>query len=339
MALSVKKAMEYLAESHKAHRLAHAFLIHGVAGSGKEELARRLAALVLHCPEEMLNSFPPHPDFHRVQPVSKSRRIVIGQVRLLEGTLRKRSATGMAKVAIIQEADRFALNAANAFLKTLEEPPAETFLILLTATPSTVLPAILSRCIRIPLHRKEKRQTTLQERSIVAHFNHCLQLSIGEVAQTFQFVRGFQTILAECKEGASRQAEAEVERYRQRYQNSTDGVWIKEYARHSKAVMESASIRLRHSLISAVKSFLVEGLRTLHIRAITPNSTITFLSKIPQEILLQQVELLDRLQWFLDSGVNESLALEVYFLEIFSLIPCGLTGSKELTSELPLLPS
>ncbi|ALJ56208.1 DNA polymerase III subunit tau [Candidatus Xiphinematobacter sp. Idaho Grape] len=339
MALSVKEALEYLTASHKAHRLAHAYLICGTTGSGKEELARKFAALTLHCSEEVLSSCPPHPDFHRVQPVSKSRRIVIEQVRLLEQILR-RSATRTAKIAVIQEADRFALNAANAFLKTLEEPPTGTYLILLTTNPEVVLPAILSRCIRISLRQKEKWQPTQQERSIVAHFNHCLQLSVGTVAQTFQFVRGFQTVLAECKEDASRQAAAELEHCRQHYQNRTDGTWFAERARHSKAMMESVSIHLRHGLITAVKSFLVEGLRVFHLGTTSPDPGVAFLSKVPQETLLQQIELLDRLQCFLASGVNESLALEVFFLEIFSLILRGdFESDGELTSELPLLPS
>jgi DNA polymerase-3 subunit delta' len=329
MALSVKGALEYLTASHKAHRLAHAYLIHGTTGSGKEELSRKFAALILHCSEEVLNSCPPHPDFHRVQPVSKSRRIVIEQVRLLEQILRKRSATRTAKVAVIQEADRFALNAANAFLKTLEEPPTGTHLVLLTTSLETVLPAILSRCIRISLRQKEKWQPTPQERSIVAHFNHCLQLGMGAVAQTFQFVRGFQTVLAECKEDASRRAAAELEHCRQHYQNSTDGTWFEERARHSKAVIESASVRIRYGLITAVKSYLVEGLRAFHLGITPPDPTVAFFSKVPQETLLQQIESLDRLQWFLANGVNESLALEVCFLEIFSPILRGNFASDE----------
>ncbi|QQY09108.1 MAG: hypothetical protein JMM76_03925 [Candidatus Xiphinematobacter sp.] len=321
MALLARNALEYLAASHKAHHLAHAYLIHGASGSGKKDLARKLAALILRCSEEVLGSCSSHPDFHRVQPVSKTRRIVIGQVRLLEHLLRKRSVTGTAKVAIIQEADRFALNAANAFLKTLEEPPNDTFLVLLATSLETILPTILSRCIRVPLYHKEKRQATPQERSVVKHFNHCLQLGIGAVAQTFQFVREFQTILAKCKEDAAKQAGAELEHYRHRYQKGTDGAWIEERAKCSKAMMESTFVYLRHGLVTALKSCLAEGLRTSHLGIVSPDPTAVLLAKAPHGILLQQIELLELLQRFLAVGVNESLALEVCFLEIFSMTP------------------
>ncbi len=86
------------------------------------------------------------------EPESKSRRIVIEQIRELEHTLQMRAADGQKKIVIISEADRLQPQAANAFLKTLEEPPANSLLLLLSALPEALPDTIISRCnITIPL--------------------------------------------------------------------------------------------------------------------------------------------------------------------------------------------
>ena len=318
MALSVETALAYFLTSHKAGRLANVYLIHGAPGSGKEELARKLAALILHCLEVALDS---HPDFHKVQPISKSRRIVVEQIRLLECKLQKRSTTGLAKVAIIQEADRLAPNAANAFLKTLEEPPASTYLVLLTVQPETILPTVLSRCMRVPLYQKKvKHQEKLEAESIVARFNHCLQLDTGKVTQAFQFVKDFQTILGKCKEKAAREIKAELDQDKQHYQNTTDGTWLEERMKYLKAMEESISVRLRHDLIAAVKNSLAARLRASYLnRVADSNLVVAPITAAQQTSFLQQIEWLDHLQWCLDIGVSESLAFEACFIEIFSV--------------------
>src|SRR5882672_10055589 len=89
------------------------------------------------------------------EPESKSRRILIEQIRELEHGLQMRGAEGRRKVAIISEADRLQPQAANAFLKTLEEPPENSLLLLLSALPEALPDTILSRCITIPLQSND----------------------------------------------------------------------------------------------------------------------------------------------------------------------------------------
>jgi DNA polymerase-3 subunit delta' len=120
MALLKENALERLADAWKAERLAHAYLLTGSEGSGKQWLADRLAAMVLETEEGEVGG---HPDFHQVAPESKSRRIVIEQMRTIEQALQMKPMIGKTKVAIVRDADRLMPQAANAFLKTLEEPP------------------------------------------------------------------------------------------------------------------------------------------------------------------------------------------------------------------------
>src|SRR5437667_12212475 len=157
MAFSRTTALEYLRRAYEQNRLAHAYLISGPPGSGKQQLAADLASLVNGTPAGDVFSAKAREIFV-ARPESKSRRIVIEQVRGLEHSLQMRASPGRRKVAIIADADRLQPQAANAFLKTLEEPPKDSLLLLLSALPEVLPDTIVSRCIAIPLaSRKSER--------------------------------------------------------------------------------------------------------------------------------------------------------------------------------------
>src|SRR5437764_851812 len=137
MSFSADSALEYLQRAHKKNRLAHAYLISGPAGSGKSDVAARLAAaLNKTTPEKVLRAQAP--DVFVTEPASRSRKIVVGQIRRLERVLQLRTAGNRKKIGIIRDADRMQTQAANAFLKTLEEPPQNSLLLLLTALPEAL---------------------------------------------------------------------------------------------------------------------------------------------------------------------------------------------------------
>src|ERR1700757_4721327 len=150
MAFSPDAALNLLKRAHKQNRLAHAYLISGPVGSGKRTLAANLTSLVNGTPAEDVFSARAR-DIYLAEPESKSRRILADQVRELEHSLQMRSGSGGRKVAIIAEADRLQPQAANAFLKTLEEPPDHSLLLLLSAMPELLPDTIISRCVPIPL--------------------------------------------------------------------------------------------------------------------------------------------------------------------------------------------
>ena len=90
-----------------------------------------------------------HADIHWARPESKSRIITVEQTRELMREIQLKPTEAGYKVAIIAAADRLNVQAANAFLKTLEEPPAKSVLILLSTEPQRILETILSRCLRL----------------------------------------------------------------------------------------------------------------------------------------------------------------------------------------------
>jgi DNA polymerase-3 subunit delta' len=93
--------------------------------------------------------FPPeqHPDCFSLRPAGKMRQISADATRELINKIQVSPAVAPRKVAILHEVDRMHLTAANVFLKTLEEPPANTTLLLLTTRPYALLPTIRSRVL------------------------------------------------------------------------------------------------------------------------------------------------------------------------------------------------
>ena len=132
----------------KEGRLAHAYLLTGAPPAELESLGKGLAANLLDADLEG------HPDFFVLRPESKSRRVSIAQVRSLEHSLSRRPHKAPLKVALILEAERMCLppaEAANAFLKTLDEPPDHSLLILTSDRPEQLLPTVRSRCLTFPI--------------------------------------------------------------------------------------------------------------------------------------------------------------------------------------------
>lgn len=157
-------AVELLQNGLAAQRLAHAVLITGPAQVGKTTLARSVAAALNcqgearpcgECPSCLKVARGTHPDVRMVQPeASKSGRdavLKIDQIRELQREAVLAPMEGRAKIFLLREVDRANLTAANALLKTLEEPPGQVVLLLTSARPHAVLPTIVSRCQTIQL--------------------------------------------------------------------------------------------------------------------------------------------------------------------------------------------
>ena len=160
------QSRQRLREARCAGRLPHSSLLLSMRGLGAEQLANWMAALALCeaeatrpcavCPSCALLKSDTHPDHHLVRIEEDAKQIKVDQIRELIGSLLLKSYRGGYKVAVIEGAEALNANGANAFLKTLEEPSADTMLILI-ARPTHRLPAtIASRCVRIALRTPSK---------------------------------------------------------------------------------------------------------------------------------------------------------------------------------------
>src|SRR5216117_3921831 len=222
MAFARTTALEFLRRAYEQKRLAHAYLITGAPGTGKELLAAELASLVNGTAAKDVFSAKAREIFV-ARPESKSRRIVTAQIRALEHALQMRAADGRRKVAIVPDADRLQTEAANAFLKTLEEPPKDSLLLLLSALPEALPETILSRCIAIPLARKGQLQKSNEEKNLVK----LLQQASHEQSWTIQFAyrlaQEFQHLLRAIREEVKRETDEALKQEQTRYKDATDG--------------------------------------------------------------------------------------------------------------------
>ena len=129
-------------------RLSHSLLLHCEDLATLGAVAHAIAERLLNTPDARAH-FPPdqHPDCFSLRPAGKMRQISAEATRQLIAKVQVSSTVSPRKVAIIHEADRMHVTAANVFLKTLEEPPPHTTLLLLTARPYALLPTIRSRVL------------------------------------------------------------------------------------------------------------------------------------------------------------------------------------------------
>ena len=161
-----------LKNARKTGRLAHAYIVHSDDAEIRKDFSIAAAQIAI-CPFPLADGSPcgkckgchslengTYPEFFTLEPVSKSRIIPVGDttnpeedtLRWFEDLFYLTSATSEGKkVGVIYDADRMQAAAQNAFLKTLEEPPSNTFFILTTGHPSELLPTTLSRCQMISL--------------------------------------------------------------------------------------------------------------------------------------------------------------------------------------------
>lgn len=138
---------------------AHAYLLHGPAGIGKRELAERLLARLLcqapagleacgQCKACHLLAAGTHPDLFVLEPEEEGKAIKVDQVRELVSFVVQTAQLGGRKVVLLEPVEAMNLNAANALLKSLEEPSGNTVLLLVSHQPSRLLPTVKSRCVQ-----------------------------------------------------------------------------------------------------------------------------------------------------------------------------------------------
>jgi DNA polymerase-3 subunit delta' len=322
MAFSRTKALEYLRRAHQQHRLAHAYLITGPHGSGKQQLAADLANLVNGTPATDVFSAKAREIFV-ARPESKSRRIVIEQIRDLEHTLQMRASNGRRKVAIISDADRLQPQAANAFLKTLEEPPKDSLLLLLSALPEALPETILSRCIAIPLASNGQRQTKDEEEKLVKLLQQTARQQSWNIQFAYRVAQEFQRLLRVVREEVKREADEGLKRETTRYKDATDGAWLEEREEYYKALTESLYLQRRAGLIETLFAWWTDVLRasngvTHRNLPDAKKETGALEMRFSTSGILKRIRCLEELRDHLGRNIHEALAIEVAFLTIFT---------------------
>lgn len=306
MAFAKEEALALLEKALAEGRLGHAYLISGTPGSGVNEFSNELAGLFLGCGEIQVQQ---HPDYHAIEPGSKSRRLLIEQVRDLEESIHLTADKGTRKVAVIRDADRLMPQAANAFLKTLEEPPAGSLLLLTSEMPEALLDTIRSRCISVVLYSRDRPPVDSREERLGAELRKFFGSDMcADATAAFRFTRTFRDLLEEARVIASERIKEELSAEKAHFGKTTDGDWD-EREDALKASAESEALQERSRLLGLVADYFGSALRRLHEegKAAEHNESLR---------LIRCLDAVEKLRTSLERGIQEALALEAGFLEL-----------------------
>ncbi|MBI5384142.1 MAG: DNA polymerase III subunit [Verrucomicrobia bacterium] len=330
--------IELLQRSLERGRLGHAYLFCGNRLETLEAIARTLAK-TLNCEQRQgaaAVSGPPdscdhcescrkigenlHPDVVWVRPESKSRVITIDQMRDVMHTMNLKPTQAAFKVGVIVSAERLNVNAANAFLKTLEEPPARSILVLLSTDPAHLLETILSRCLRLNFAGEESHFTDAALVGWLKEFSDTAVNEQGSLLSRYRLLSVLLKRLAAMKEQIERRLKAlsPLERYDD-VEPELQEKWEEELA----AAIEAEYRRQRADLLIGLQWWL----RDVWLQTLTGNghrtafpalevSSKSIAKRVSPPEAMENLRVIERTQWLLGSNTQEALALEVGLLKL-----------------------
>jgi len=329
------QGVELLQRSLARGRLGHAYLFIGHQLEELETLARTLAK-TLNCQNPVQTSGAPtdccdeclscrkidgdiHADIHWARPESKSRIITIDQMRELMREIQLKPTEAQFKVAVIAAADRLNPQAANAFLKTLEEPPQKSVLILLSTEPSRILETILSRCLRLNFSAETSRPLAAEQAYWLQQFSSAAaaeQKSLfGRYRLLDSLLQRLNAIRTQVDETLT--ARSPLEKYsdaekdlREKWEDELTAGIEAEYRRRRADVL----LLLQWWLRDVWFHTLAAGEALLHLPQIAGAEDVA--RRLTPRQAQENLQVIEQTQRLLHSNVQEALALEVGLLKL-----------------------
>lgn len=187
------KIKEELKDAVKNNTISHSYLFSGEDGVGKKLFAKEFAKMILclsddkycnKCSSCIKFDSENNPDFVMLQPDGNS--IKIAQIREMQENVYKKPIVSDKKVFIIDDSDKMTEEAQNSLLKTLEEPPEYTIIILVTSNENKLLNTIKSRCLKIGfnnINKTELMQYISSEKIMENPSDNLLAMSNGSIGK------------------------------------------------------------------------------------------------------------------------------------------------------------
>lgn len=338
-----KQVTALLQRSLARGRLGHAYLFTGHQLTELEALARTLAKTLNcsnpirrtpggpavdccdHCPTCRKINGDGHADLHWVRPESKSRSIIVEQMRDVMQEIHLKPHESEYKVAVIEAADRLNANAANAFLKTLEEPPAKSIIILLTTEPQRLLETILSRCLRLNFAGEGGRTLPPEQMAWLTEF---AELAAVEQKSLLSRYRLLGAVLKKMSEVKSAIETALTARSPLQRHDDIDSKLRERWEEELVAAIEAEYRLQRSDLLLALQWWFRDvwlqtllnaerGVRSAELLNFPELPTAGVLAgRLTPRQATENLQTLERTQRLLGSNVQEALALEVGLLKL-----------------------
>ncbi len=337
MAFTVDRAYELVSAAHERGRLAHAFLVTGRKGCGKEDLAAKMGDLLNGKDEgsegmdlwgEVQEKAVPslseqEGEYLRVvRPRSKSRMIAVDEMRSLEKMMNQSSPEGVWKIGVIVDADRMGEGAANAFLKTLEEPPVRSLLLLLSSEPERLLSTIWSRCVHLALSDEGCGERSEVVGEMLGILEGVTRGGLGELEGALLVKAGLEDLLRGRKVEIEKGYADLLKEDKAKYGKVVEGKWMEDREKMYLAQASADYLGERAGVIETIHGWVGdllrvkaggEGLEFPEYREVMREAV----ESEEMEVLLRRVSAMEELRFLLETNVVESLALEVCLMNTF----------------------
>ena len=331
-------AVRLIQRSLENGRLAHAYLFNGTDLDELEDVARTLAktltcenpprratgGLPLDCCDACVSCRKVneglHPDVISLRPESKLRQIKIEQIRQLLDRLYLKPTQAPFKVGVIVGADRLNANSANAFLKTLEEPPADVVLVLLTTDPQRLIETILSRCQRVNFSGESLRHRDPAMLDWLREFSSAAAAPQKSLLGRYRLLSVLISKLTAARESIEQSLtkRSPLEKHddietslKEKWEEELTAAIEAEYRRHRGDVLAGLQWWLRDVWLHALR--LGDSLSSYPELA---ESSKAVASRLNERQATENLQLIEQTQRLLHSNVQESLALEVGLLKL-----------------------
>ena len=299
-------AKKYLTNSIKSNMVSHAYMFEGPNGIGKNTMARELAAILLEM-ENLFNS----PDYIEIKPDGNS--IKIAQIRKLQSDILVKPYKSY-KIYVIDEAQKMTVEAQNALLKTLEEPPKYAIIILITDNKESLLDTIKSRCeiikfSPIPMQEVASYLTMngidSKRASLLANFSRGSMKKAIELSESEEFhlmreeVQKYVETFLNGNLIEIMDIQSSIEKYKDQITNVLD--LLINYFRDIMMVKENVD-----------NSMIINLDRLIFVKNMSNKTTYSQLSKI--------IDIIEETKNKLRSNCNFNISIQVMTLNIYEVI-------------------
>ena len=332
--------MACLENARASGRMAHSFLISSPDDRVRSEFTSVLQQLTgcrnvkdgrpdLNCKFCRQIENNTYADLHRITPVGKMYQIRVGdRVNPEPNTLRYMldhlgyTAGNYRKFGVIEDADRMGVEAQNALLKTLEEPPPETTLILSTANPSSLLPTTRSRCQKLSLPAFQTSMAFDGSAEVGSALCELCFESANDLCRTEMAVQKLLGAASNLAESARAAAEEEFQTLLASASASEDPSFMKQLETRITDAASGEYIRRRRRFISFITAFCSQIFmlsRGVDREALPEKSIFDHLPiplTIPEERGYAILKEAEDLEYTLRFNVNDELALRTFAVNI-----------------------